>query len=317
MAANQLRFDISIPQFVEDRAFEPLSFRAYLARAEALGFESAWTGEQILGSTPYLGPIQTLTFAAACTSRVRLGCAALVSPHHSPLHLAKSLATLDQLSEGRLDVVLVTESALRSQSAFGVQRNTVIERFEEGLRLLRSAWNDERVSFQGRFWQLDDGVMEPKPWQKPAPPVWFGGGGPRLLRRTAQSADGFFGAGSSTAAQFAGHVRTLRTELTAAGRDPDSFPIAKRVYIGVDDDLDRARKRMAESLERLYGYFGLPDLTPVAAFGPPEVCAQALRDVADAGARLIVLNPLYDDAAQMDRLAREVIPNVTKTAASR
>jgi hypothetical protein len=105
--------------------------------------------------------------------------------------------------------------------------------------------------------------------------------------------------------------------VRAAGRDPDSFPIAKRVYIGVDDDLDRARKRMAESLERLYGYFGLPDLTPVAAFGPPEVCAQALRDVADAGARLIVLNPLYDDAAQMDRLAREVIPNVTKTAASR
>jgi alkanesulfonate monooxygenase SsuD/methylene tetrahydromethanopterin reductase-like flavin-dependent oxidoreductase (luciferase family) len=165
----------------------------------------------------------------------------------APLHFAKSFATLDQLSEGRLDVVLVTGSALRSQSAFGVHRNTVIERFEEGLRLLRSAWNDERVSFQGRFWQLDDGVMEPKPWQKPAAPVWFGGGGPRLLRRTAQSADGFFGAGSSTAAQFAGQVRTVRTELTAAGRDPDSFPIAKRVYIGVGDDLDRARKRMAES----------------------------------------------------------------------
>ncbi len=94
----QPRFAISIPQFVPDGTFDPGAFRAYLARAEALGFESAWTGEQVLGTMPHLGPIETMTYAAACTERLRLGCMMLVSPLYSPLHLAKSLSSLDQWS---------------------------------------------------------------------------------------------------------------------------------------------------------------------------------------------------------------------------
>jgi alkanesulfonate monooxygenase SsuD/methylene tetrahydromethanopterin reductase-like flavin-dependent oxidoreductase (luciferase family) len=95
-------FAISIPQFYADGTFDPVGFRAYLARAEALGFESAWVREQILGTMPQLNPTEILTYAAACTERLRLGCAVYVSTLHSPVHLAKSLSTLDQLSRGRL-----------------------------------------------------------------------------------------------------------------------------------------------------------------------------------------------------------------------
>src|SRR5258708_37352018 len=99
-----MRFAISIPQFFADGAFDPSGFRAFMARAEALGFDSAWTQEQVLGSMPHLSPIETMTYAAACTERLRLGCVVFVTPLHSPVHLAKSLSKLDQISRGRPEV---------------------------------------------------------------------------------------------------------------------------------------------------------------------------------------------------------------------
>ncbi len=98
-----MRFAICVPQFVDDGSFDPSGLRAYLERAEALGFESVWTQEQVLGSIPFLSPIETMAYAAACTERLRLGCAVLVLPLHGPVHLAKSLSTLDQLSRGRIE----------------------------------------------------------------------------------------------------------------------------------------------------------------------------------------------------------------------
>src|SRR4029450_4721790 len=98
-----MRFAISIPQFVRDGEFDPSRFRAYMAQAEALGFASAWTSEQNIGSMPTLSPLETMTYAAACTERIRLGCAVFVTPLHSPVHLAKDLSTLDQISRGRGD----------------------------------------------------------------------------------------------------------------------------------------------------------------------------------------------------------------------
>ena len=93
-----MKFAIAIPQFYADGEFDPASFREYFARAEELGFESAWTQESTLGFGPQLSPVETMTYAAACTERIRLGCVVFVSTLHSPVHLAKSLSTLDQLS---------------------------------------------------------------------------------------------------------------------------------------------------------------------------------------------------------------------------
>src|SRR5689334_25179893 len=99
-----MRWAISIPQFVADGEFNPPRSRAYMTRAEALGFESAWTLEQPLGTTPFMSPLQTMSYAAACTERIRLGCVVFVTPLHSPVHLAKELSTLDQLSRGRIEI---------------------------------------------------------------------------------------------------------------------------------------------------------------------------------------------------------------------
>ena len=305
-----MRFAISIPQYVADGTFDPAAMRRYLARAEELGYAGAWTQEQVLGRIPHLGPVETLTFAAACTERMRLGCAVFITSLHSPVHLAKSLSTLDQISRGRLEVGVGTGGRNRMFSAFAVDPETFVARFDEGLRLMRALWTEPRVDFTGRFWQLDGAAMEPKPFQKPGPPVWFGASAPAALRRAVRHGDGFFGAGSQTTAQFAQQVQIVRDELARQHRDPAGFSLAKRVYIAVDDDPGRARDRMAAALDRLYGFFGLRDMTPVSVLGPPGACARGLRDVATAGAELILVNPLFDDEEQMERLAGEVIPQL-------
>jgi probable F420-dependent oxidoreductase len=300
-----MRFAISIPQYVSDDGFDPAGFRAHLTRAEELGFDSAWTQEQTLGSVPILSPLETMTYAAACTERLRLGCAVFVSPLHSPVHLAKSISALDHLSRGRVEVGVGTGGRQRPFSAFGVDPSTLVARFNEGLALMKACWTESQISFDGRFWQLDAARMEPKPVQQPHPPIWIGGSHPAALRRAVRLGDGFFGAGSQTTAQFAEQVQAVRGELAQSGRDPATFPIAKRVYIHIDDDLALARERIETALARHYGRGGL---SAVAVSGPPAACVAGLREVADAGAELILLNPLVDDARQMERLAAEVTP---------
>ena len=305
-----MRWAIAIPQFVSDGAFDPVGHRAYLTRAEELGFESAWTQENVLGPMPHISPLETLTYAAACTERLRLGCVVFVSTLHIPVHLAKSLASLDQLSRGRVEVGLGIGGGFRDFAAFGLDSDHLVSRFTEGVALMKACWTEDPITFPGRFWQLDHAHMEPKTFQKPHPPVWFGGSHPDAVRRAARLADGFFGAGSTTTAAFADQVGVLRAELDRLGRDADDYPVAKRVYLAVDDDAERARRRLGAELDRLYGHFGLTGMEAVAVYGPPQAVADGLREVIDAGAEMILLNALFDHASQMERLAAEVLPGL-------
>src|SRR5436190_9779308 len=302
-----MRFGVSVPQGVADGAFDPAAFRAYLTSADELGLEGVWTMEQVLGRSPRLSPIEVMTYVAASNIRLRVGCAVFVTPMHNPIQLAKSLATLDQLSRGRLDIGIGTGGPHRPFAAFGVEPGSYLARFSEGLALMKACWTQPTIDFDGRFWQLAGGGMEPKPFQKPHPPIWLGGSHPAALRRAVRHGDAFMGAGSTTTAAFADQVNVLRAELRDAARA--TFSIAKRVYITIDDDAERAQQTMASGLERVYGDFGR-GLLSVAVCGTPEDCIKGLAAVAEAGAEMIVLNPLDDDLAQLGRLATDVLPHV-------
>lgn len=304
-----MRFAISIPQFLTGGGFDPAAFRAYLVRAEELGFDSAWTQEMVLGSHPVLAPLETMTYAAACTERLRLGCAVFVSTLHSPVHLAKSLSTLDQLSRGRLEIGVGTGGRRRPFAAFGMDAERYVARFEEGLTVMKALWTEPEVTFDGEFTRLENAALEPKPVQKPHPPLWFGGSGPALLRRAVRHGHGFFGAGSSPTAKFADQVRTVREALADAGRPAEDFPIAKRVYIAVDEDTTRARTRVNTELERLYRRRS-PDIEAAAITGTPDDCVRALREVAEAGAETVLFTTLFDEAEQLESLAETVIPRL-------
>ena len=304
-----MRFAIAIPQFYADGEFDPAAFRAYLTRAEELGFDSAWTQEQTLGSWHQLAPIEVMTYAAACTQRLRLGCVVFVSTLHSPVHLAKSLSTLDQLSRGRIEVGVGTGGQGRPFAAFGVDPGRYVARFTEGIALMKALWTQPRVTFDGEFWQLQDAAMEPKPFQKPYPPLWFGAAAEPALRRAVRHGDGFFGAGSSPTARFAEQVTLVRAALAEAGRPAGSFPIAKRVYVAIDDDAGRARARMNTALTELYGH-RMEAIEAAAVAGTAADCVRELRQVAEAGAELILCTALFDQAEQLEQLAAAVIPEL-------
>jgi probable F420-dependent oxidoreductase len=302
-----MRFAISMPQYVGENGFDAASFREHLRRAEELGFHSAWTQEQILGPAPTLSPLGAMSYAAACTETLRLGCAVFVTPLHNPVHLAKAIATVDHLSHGRVEIGIGTGGRRRPFAAFGVSPDGLVTRFTEGIALMKACWTEQEINFEGRFWQLQGASMQPKPAQRPHPPIWFGGNHPNALRRAARIADGFIGAGSQSTAQFAEQVQVVRGALSELGREDNDFALAKRVYIRVDEDRERADRILQQTLTDHYGRGGPWD---VGVVGSPAQCVEGLREVADAGAELILLNPLVDDREQMEWLAAEVVPGL-------
>ena len=243
-----------------------------------------WVTEQVVGSAPNLDPNVMLALGAAYTDRMRLGCAVYVSTLGSPLHLAKTIATLDQVSGGRLDVGLGAGGGFRAFGAFGMDREAFVGRFTEGLRLMQAAWTQERFDVDGRFWRAQGLAMEPKPLQKPCPPIWLGGSHPDALRRAVRLGDGFIGAGSTMTEDYIQQARIVHEQVERAG------PRARR-RSGWPSGSTRHRRRpgrgavarLTEALEGLYGYFGTTGVGRVGVSGRAYDVAEVLQRILDAG----------------------------------
>jgi len=306
--ARPVKFGIAIPQTFTQPRVDLAGLQTFLGRAEALGYESVWAQEQILGAAASLEPVTLLAYAAALTRRVRLGVAVLLTPLRSPVQLAKSLGSLDQLSGGRLIVGVGLGGRTNIYPAFGITPERRVRRFTEGLEVVKRLWTEERVSFKGQFWTLENVVMTPKPVQKPHPPIWFGARHPDALRRAVAHGDGFIGAGSSSTADFGQQVGLVRRFLEEAGRDPATFALGKRVYLAVDPDKARAMARLREWFGWFYGNAAMAG--EVAIVGSPDECADGLRQLRAAGAELILLNFVADDLEQAEVAAHEIVPKV-------
>jgi len=298
------RFGIAIPQSYPDAPVDPAALAEHLRAAEALGYHSAWVGEEIL-KAPMLDPIGLLEFAAAHTERMLLGTAVLVTTLRSPLHLAKALVTLDHLSQGRLIVGVGLGQSTRSYPAFGVPTEHRVRRYLEGIAVMRKLWTEESLTFQGEYWKFQGERMEPKPIQKPHPPIWFSGRHVNALGRAARLADGWIG-GKIVLDEFRGHVVTLRRLLAEAKRDSDSFGIAKRVIFAVDSDRARIEKRLMAWFGAAYGN---PEEAKTAAiYGGEAECADKIGQIVAAGAKTLIMDPVLDPREQMEALAKGVLP---------
>jgi alkanesulfonate monooxygenase SsuD/methylene tetrahydromethanopterin reductase-like flavin-dependent oxidoreductase (luciferase family) len=255
-----------------------------------------------------------MSYAAACTERMRLGVSVIVFPIRNPVQLAKSISSLDHMSGGRVTLGIglgPPANAADFYSSFGVEYSQRVRRFNEGLSIMRSLWTEQQTTIAGEFFNLQTTAMEPKPVQKPHPPVIFGGQHPNALRRAARLADGYMGAGPTTTRSFITHVQTLRTELEACGRDPAEFPVSKRVYLHVDDDAPHAKAVLDDFFAERYPWMirANPDfVADICVWGSPTQCAEGLAEVITGGAGMIVLNPIQDFVAQIERLASEVLP---------
>ena len=310
-ADNTLLFGIGAPQVHTHLPVDLEEIRRYIERAEALGFHSLWVQEQagLRAVAGALEGVSMLSYAAALTRRIRLGSAVFLITLRNPIQLAKSLASLDQLSQGRLIVGVGLGGVTRLYEAYGLSPEHRVSRFVEALTLMKKLWTEENFTFEGKFWQLKNASLAPRPFQKPHPPVWFGANSPAALKRAVKHGSGFIGAGSSSSGDFKSKVQTVLSALAEAKKGSADFIIGKRVYLAVDRDRERAAKRLREWFGLFYGQADLADR--VAVWGSAEECVERLREIVAAGARLLLLNPVFDMMEQMEVLASEVVPRVT------
>lgn len=305
---TRIQAAIAIPQTSIEHPVSIRLVRDVLVRADALGYHSAWVVERILGAVQALEPLELLTYAAAVTERMKLGSAVLLTALRSPVHLAKTLATLDHLSAGRLIVGVGLGGDARIYPAYGLAPERRVARFVEGIELMKRLWTEPSVTFQGQFFRLDGAAMEPKPLQRPHPPLWFGAHHPNALKRAVDLGSGFIGAGSSPTSQFVDEVKALQPLLARARRDPGTFAIGKRVYLAIDRDKARAAKRLAAWFGAFYGR---PEMAErVSVFGGPQECIDGLAEVVRAGAQLLLLNPVFDDMEHLEQLASDIVPRL-------
>lgn len=305
-----MRFGISIPQILSSEGFDPTMLKDFLGRAEAWGFQSAWVMERVVGNPPVLDPLVLLSYAAASTSKIKLGSSILMAVMRNPIIMAKSLASIDHLAEGRLIVGIGFGGFTQSPHypAFGISPKSAGSRFEEGVQIMKKVWTEEKVNFQGRFWQIDNMVVTPKPLQKPHPPIWFGAHSPTAIKRAVRMGDAWMGSSIPSTKKFIEELDLVKRYLDEAGRDPKSFGISKRVYIAVDKDKKRALEKMREWFDKMYGDADMASQT--AIMGGPEECLEQLAQLGSLGVDLVMTDLVYDEREQAEVLAQEIIPKL-------
>ncbi|MEE9198889.1 MAG: LLM class flavin-dependent oxidoreductase [Dehalococcoidia bacterium] len=308
LVKGKTRFGIAIPQMFPDGSIDLSLISKHLGQVESLGYESVWTQDQAFGSMATLEPFILLAYAATQTSEVKLGISVLVMPFRSPVHLAKDSASLDQLTGGRLILGIGIGGQTDKYPALGFTPERRVTRFEEGIRLMKRLWTESDVDYPGPFWQLDKVTIEPKPSQRPHPPIWFGAHAAPALKRAARMGDGWMGAGSSTTQAFKEAIKQLRGYLEEEGREPAGFPLGKRVYIAVDRDREKASRKLQEWFAKYYG--NAPLALEVSIFGPEEECIEKLGEVMSEDPDIIMFNPVYDLVDQAARLARDIVPKL-------
>jgi probable F420-dependent oxidoreductase len=298
---DRIPFGISLPHRSPE-AIDMAAVRRVAQRAEALGFQDLWVTENTLDHVFCFDPVVVLTYAAAVTSKIRLGASVVVLAIHSPLMVAHQWACLDYVSGGRaiLGVGLGREHHYRQ---FEVTEEGRVTRFREELALIRALWSEEKVTFDGRFYHLRGETMQPKPVQKPLP-VWMGVGHPNALRRAAAIADGWMGSGGSRIADFAAAVPILNEALAARGRDPASFPISKRIFMAVDERPEAARAELLRWFTEVYR--NPPGTDECGIHGTPEQVRARLEEVVAMGASHLMLNPVSRHTEQVEALAEVV-----------
>jgi probable F420-dependent oxidoreductase len=244
----------------------PAELAKFGGLAEELGYDSLWTFQRLLspadggGGVVYqsvLDPLIALAYLAAHTSRARLGVAVLNLPFVSPTHLAKQAATLDVLSNGRLDLGLGIGWSPLEFTASNADTARRGARTEEFVAALRAQWADSPVHFEGEFYTVPVSRMEPKPVQKPGPPILLGGAVPAAMERAGRLADGWMSRSGTVLAGIASDVAIVRAAAERAGRDPDRMRIICRGVVRYDPsgvgtpDEQGERLRLSGSAEQI------------------------------------------------------------------
>ncbi|HEU4368386.1 MAG TPA: LLM class flavin-dependent oxidoreductase [Methylomirabilota bacterium] len=282
-------------------------------RVEALGFESVWTGDHVSFHTPIHESLTLLASYAPITSRIKLGTAVYLLALRPPAVAAKATATLDVLSGGRLIFgVGVGGENPKEFELCGVPHRERGARVSEAIDVVRTLWRDTPASFKGRFTQFDGVSIDPKPVQRPGPPIWIGGRSDAALARAGRQGDGWM----SYVVQperYAQSVAKIRAAAGPAGRPLEAFAFAHLAFVTVGRDWESAKAVWVRHLSTRYAQDFEPLARRYGIIGTPEQCAEQLARFAAAGCNYVVVNVIGDPADerdQLERVAAEVVPRL-------
>ncbi len=283
------------------------------AELEARGVDSLWVGGHIASRNASPEAFVNLARLSAVTKRVRIGTSILLLPLYPPPLVAKQIADLDRLTDGR--VVLGVGIGGEYPEEFRALQVPVTERgrrADEAIPLLRRLWTATAVTHHGRYYDFEDVKIHPAPLQPGGVPIVVAGRREPAMRRAATLGDGWMPYLYSPR-RYATSVTTIRDIAAANGRDISGFSWYVFVFVNVNPDGRTAREQTAASIGSTYNQDFRPMLESVAAAGTPDEVARKLAAFWDAGARHFIFSPAAtrsDRDAVVTRLIDEVIPQV-------
>jgi alkanesulfonate monooxygenase SsuD/methylene tetrahydromethanopterin reductase-like flavin-dependent oxidoreductase (luciferase family) len=300
--------------------------------ADEAGFDSVWLRERHFhtddqGRNFFASPFVAASYIAARTKRIRIGIGARILPLDHPIHIAEDAATVDVVSNGRLDfgIARIGENELY-QTAFGITADQTRGRFEEALEIILAAWTKPSFSFQGRHFQVPEVAVSPKPVQRPHPPVYVVGIGPSTLSFGAKRGLPLLLAAAQTAPIVARTQQQYRELLSGAGFDAQDIVLPVNRFIYVADSTAEAVADTRETIMRfihrensvIRDFLMLPQeqitydllFNEVCIFGDAEYCIRRLRElsqVVDARHLILSFNYFTIDHAKSMRSMRRFV----------
>jgi probable F420-dependent oxidoreductase len=287
---------------------------ALVSQIDRCGYDSIWVADHISYPAAILDPLLQLAQAAVVSRRLLLGIGVYLLPLRHPIPVAKQVATLDHLSEGRLIFgVGIGGEFPREFEACGVPVNERGPRLSEGIRLLRAALSGETLDHQGRYYPSFSGIaLQPPARQKDGPPIWVGGRADAALARAGRLADGWISY-VVTPEMYRAALAKIAAAADKAGRRIERFGTGHLLFTRLDDSHEKALEAATTTLSRRYGTDMRRAAERYGALGRAEEVAERIRAFHAAGVRHLsidLLGPYEERPDHIERFAREVLPLV-------
>ena len=281
---------------------------------ERMGYDSVWVGDSVT-SKPRLEPLTIMSALAARTQRVRIGTAVMLSALRHPVHLAHSLATIDNVSNGR---TILGAGAGRGDNQMYVDEHEVVgipiqeraDRMEEGIKVMRALWSGEDVTFEGDYYPLNNVTLEPHPLQDPLP-IWISSNWVRRgLRRVAEMGDAWI-TNVPSVDLFERCWNRVQENAQSVGRNADEMTRALYISVNLNEEADA----LAEGDQFMQSYYSRPyeavSKQLLCVFGPPEKCIESINTYRQAGVTYFIVRfASPHQMEQLNRFTKYVLPHV-------
>jgi probable F420-dependent oxidoreductase len=285
---------------------KPQNVVKFAKQCEAMGCHSMWTIDRIAYDN--LEPLTLLAAAAGATQNIRLGTSVLLGNLRHPSHLAKIVATLDFISNGRITLGLGFGSRESDYTAVEIPFDHRGSRAVEQVELMKRLWTEDHVTHKGKFFNVQNLTIGPRPVQKPHPPLWTGGSAETALKRAGTWANGFI-CGSSAIPEFPATWEKVSGYAKAAGRDPNKITKAGLTFMAINDDQTKAIKSVEDYVMRYYGRLRA-DVANTSLVGSPLAVVDRIGSFLSKGLDTLIIGLADPDPRQLDLFAEKVLPKV-------